>query len=94
MDEFLSIDNENSGVVHVDPVPVQANAPTQDIMPAQADMPIQVDVPPQANVPPQGDYEAIAKSTRSTSAHGSTQPTKKPRRYLMIELATKLPSPQ
>lgn len=102
----FSIDDDDTRTAHIDLVPAQANAFAPDIGPAQVDMPILVDsptqavaapwtyVPPRANVPAQEDYEVVAKRTRSTSAHVSTWPTKKPCCFLTIELATELPSPQ
>lgn len=45
-------------------------------------------------MPVQGDYEAVAKHTRSARAHSSTCSVKKPRCPLMTELAKELPFPQ
>lgn len=80
--------------------PAQEDVPAQTIVPALADVLAQDDMPTQANVPPRadapaqsdaaarGDYEAMAKRTRSISAHGSTCLAKKPRCSLTITISS------
>lgn len=67
---------------------------TQADVPAQVDMSSRVDARGRRDVHTQGDYEAVAKCTRSASTHSSIRLVKKPHHSLMTKLAKKLPSSQ
>lgn len=81
-------------------MPAQTDIPILADVTAQADMCTLADVPSQfvahgrRDVPTQGDYEAVAKYTRSTSTRSSTRPVYKPRHSPTIKLAKELLSTQ
>lgn len=86
--------------MHVDATPIQGDVFAQVDVLAQTVVPVQVnelaqafvlsqaDALPRANEPARGDYEAMAKRTRSISAHGSTCLAKKPRCSLTITISS------
>lgn len=75
-------------------VPAQAVVPPQANMCTQADMLSQTTALGRRDAPARGDYEDIAKHTRSASSRCSTHTAKKPCCSLTTELANTLPSPQ
>lgn len=81
-------------------MPIQADIPALVNVAAQTDVYALADVPSQSathgqrDVPTKGDYEVVAKCTRSASSHSSTYPAKKPRRSLTIELVKEFSSPR